>query len=31
MVYWNRWRSRVWEKQSLVTPLEEPVPVAAVG
>lgn len=31
LVYWNRWRSRVWEKQSLVTPLEEPVPVAAVG
>ncbi len=31
IVYWHRWRSRVWEKQSLVTPVEEPVPVAAVG
>jgi len=31
LVYWSRWRSRAWEKKSLVTPVEEPVPVAVAG
>jgi putative MATE family efflux protein len=31
IVFWHRWRSRAWEKQSLVTPLEEPVPAAVSG
>jgi Na+-driven multidrug efflux pump len=31
IVFWFRWRSRAWEKQSLVTPKEEAPAAAAVG
>jgi putative MATE family efflux protein len=31
IVFWFRWRSRAWEKQSLVTPEEQPVTVAVTG
>ncbi len=31
IVFWQRWRSRAWEKQSLVSPVEQPVVVASGG
>lgn len=31
IVFWSRWRSRVWEKKSLVSPVEEPLPAAVAG
>jgi putative MATE family efflux protein len=31
LIFWFRWRSRAWERQSLVTPAEEPVTVAVSG
>ncbi|MDC0711865.1 MATE family efflux transporter [Stigmatella sp. ncwal1] len=31
LVSWYRWKSRVWERKSLVEPLEEAVPVAVGG
>ena len=31
LIFWFRWRSRAWERQSLVTPAEQPVAVAVTG
>lgn len=31
IVFWHRWKSRAWEKQSLVSPIEQPVVAVAGG